>query len=103
MMLNVLPFIALASAAVPLDARISALEKTIADALVKSETPKMHDAPDAFVKEFTNGTFASCKEVHVSKLCENADAKKYCAASCASSNLLASARTNEVHAEKVRR
>ena len=73
-------------AAVPLDGRTSSLEKTVA-ALVMSETPKMHDAPDDFVKQYTNGTFASCTEVHAAKLCENTDAKKYCAASCRSSSL----------------
>jgi hypothetical protein len=77
----------------PLDARISALAQTV-DKMTHS------DVPDEMVHKYTSGAFASCKEVHAAKQCENTHAKMYCKMSCPDANVTAGVGANEVHTAK---
>ena len=93
-LLSSLVMLALSSAAGPLDARISALAQKI-------EKMTHTDVPDEMVHRFTSGAFASCKEVHAAKQCENTLAKMYCKMSCPDDSVAAGVGANEVHAAKV--
>ena len=92
-LLSLLAMLALSSAAGPLDARISALAQ-------KVEKRTRSDASDEAVHKFTSGAFASCKEVHAAKQCENTLAKMYCKMSCPDDSVAAGVGANKVHAAK---